>query len=95
MDIEQKLCLIRQMHREQEEQERYYGRDFRDREIKSSGFSSLRFRLLVSMLLFLCFFVMDKKDIVCGKIDSSKIIEYIECNPEMKELMSYFTLETD
>ena len=91
LDIEQKLDLVRQIHREQEENERYYlGRDFQGQKSQISWFASFRFRLLVAMLLFFCFFVMDKKEFVYGEMDSSKIIAHIESNMTMEELMVYF-----
>ncbi|MBR4983716.1 MAG: hypothetical protein IKY94_14320 [Lachnospiraceae bacterium] len=93
MDIERKLDLIQQMHREQAENERYiYEKDSLG---KSSRFTSFRFRLLVAMLLFLCFFIMDKKEIVYGKMDSSKIIEQIESNLKIEDLLAYLKIEVD
>ena len=52
LDIEQKLELIQQMHREQEENE------FQDLDLQTSWSVSFRFRLLVAVLLFLCFYTV-------------------------------------
>lgn len=114
MNIEHKLELIQQMHREQEENERYiydnlkqkiyrkglydpdlysygydscYRMDFTGKETQISWFASFRFRLLVAVLLFLCFFVMDKKEINYGGIDSIEIVESIDENFSLKDSM--------
>ena len=47
------------------------------------------------MLLFMCFFIMDKKEIVYGKMDSSKIIEQIESNLKIEDLLAYLKIEVD
>ena len=96
MDIEHKLDLIQKIHREQEENERYiYKKDFQETGVEASPFSSFRFRLLVSILLFLCFFIMDKKEIVYGEINSSNIVNHINSNMRMEEVLAYFKIETD
>lgn len=101
MDIEQKLDLIQQIHREQAENERYVYDNLKrktyrqesdspkDRECGISRWSSFRFRLLVAVLLFLCFFVLDKKELVYGEVNSSKIMEQIENNMEMEDFVVY------
>lgn len=109
MDIEQKLTLIQQIHREQEENERYiynnlrkrdnyrgtnhfgeysgnYVKDVYRHQSQRNWFSSFRFRLLVAALLFLCFLVMDKKNIAYREIGSREIVEYIGNNFQMKDL---------
>ena len=96
LDIEHKLELIQQIHREQEENERYiYKKNFEETGFRASWFASFRFRLLVSILLFLCFFVMDKKEIVYGEINSSNIVNHINDNMGMEEVLTYFKIETE
>lgn len=117
MDIEQKLNLIQQIHREQEENERYVYNNIRmkksnrmserfddfsegyriksekdgwEHDTQTYGGNSLRFRMLVVLLLFLCFFVMDKKEIVYKEIGSKEIIQYISKNMEIQELSTLF-----
>lgn len=109
MDIEQKLALIQQIHREQAENERYvynnlrrrkyncgtdywdeysgdYGKDVYKHQSQRNRFGSFRLRLLVAVLLFLCFFIMDKKDIAYREIGSREIVEYVGSNFQMKDL---------
>ena len=113
LDIEQKLDLVQQIHREQEENERYIydnlrkrqisrssavvngysydlgcynGRNFKDDEYQMSWTISFRLRLIISVLLFLCFFIMDRKDIVNEGIGSVEIAEYIESNFVIEDL---------
>lgn len=113
MDIEHKLYLIQQIHKEQEENERYiydnlrqrnyrkmaendaalwgghkddYRKDLLRDEVQSLGGNSLRFRLLVAILLFLCFFVMDKKEIVYMEVGSNDILRYISETIEIPKL---------
>ena len=89
MDIEHKLNLIQQIHREQEKNEKYiydslvyrnynrglntmddygynytnyYKNGFQTQEIQKKWFHGFKFRFLVAVLLFLCFFVLDKKE---------------------------------
>lgn len=96
LDIEHKLDLIQKIHREQEENERYiYKKDFQETGVEASPFSSFRFRLLVSILLFLCFFIMDKKEIVYGEINSSNIVNHISSNIIMEDVLAYLKIETD
>ena len=91
MDIQQKLDIIQQIHREQAENERYfYQNDSKEKENKISRLASFRFRLLVSVLLFLCFFVIDKKEITYGEIKASRIINHIESNIEIEDFIVYF-----
>ena len=105
MDIEDKLNLIQQLHREQEENERniyhnlryrnydrkwndfsvcddgYYKRDdSQNQEVQGSWIASFRLRLLLAVLLFLCFFVMEKKNIKYGEIGYQEVVEYIGSN---------------
>ena len=80
MDIEHKLDLIQQIHREQAESERNFYRKYNYREPvyhdygvygKSrseeketiSWIASFRLRLLLAVVLFICFFVMEKKEL--------------------------------
>ena len=120
MDIEQKLDLIHQIHREQEQNERYlydnlrqrtyhrgtkendsfwenYGYDdwknWREQNVQTSMGNSLRFRLLVSILLFLCFFAMDKKEITYMEVGSNDIVRYISENIEIPKLEDLFVRE--
>lgn len=110
MDIEHKLDLIQQIHREQEENERYVYDNLRRRNYNKKAYdadtyifdynrmdscrqetqifwlASFRFRLLVAVLLFLCFFVMDKKKITYKEIGSNKIVQYISENMDIKDL---------
>lgn len=111
MDIEHKLDLIQQIHREQEENERLinsnlkqrnynrenytpgiydyrgHGRNFsEEQDLQGAWFASFRLRLLLAVLLFLCLFTMDKKEIEIGGIGSVEIIDYIEKNMDIKEL---------
>ena len=112
MDIEQKLDLIQQIHKEQVENERYichnlrknynweegansrdksyykcYGDSYQtQKEIPGNRMASFRLRLLLAVLLFLCFFVMDKKEIAFEGIDCQEIVEYIESNMEFEDV---------
>ena len=86
MDIEHKLDLIQQIHREQGENELYI--------YDKSWMASFLFRLLIAVLLFLCFFVMDKKEIVYKEIGSSKIVQYISENMDIEELQ-YLLIKND
>ena len=115
MDIEQKLNVIQQLHREHEENEKYMYNNMRQKKynrglenygsytydsenyytswgenVQTLGGSSLRFRLLVAILLFLCFFVMDKKKIVYMEVGSNDIIRYISENIEIPQLDDLF-----
>lgn len=112
MDIEHKLNLIQQIHREQEENERYiydslvhrnYSRglnsadmhmyDYRDydkkylqnQEVQGKWLASFRIRFLIAILLFLCFYVMDKKEITYKEVGSNKIVEYISETMNVQE----------
>ena len=114
MDIEHKLNLIQQIHREQEENERYvyenlrqrnysrrvydfddyaydlgknYRKDSRRQKSKETWFVSFRFRLLIALLFFLCFFVMEKKEIVYKEIGSAEIVQYISENADIQEFI--------
>ena len=81
MDIEQKLDLIQQIHREQAESERNFYRKYNHKEpvyydygvyeIKQSEENeriswavSFRLRLILAIVLFMCFFVMEKKETI-------------------------------
>ena len=117
LNIEHKLNLIQQIHKEQEENERYIYNNLRQRnyhkiaengddfyggykdnfpkdllrtDVQTLGGKSLRFRLLVAILLFLCFFVMDKKKIVYMEVGSNDIIRYISENIEIPQLDDLF-----
>ncbi len=112
MDIEDKLNLIQQLHREQEENERYiyqnynfknynrsdsgyrsYGRAHPIEEtVPNSWIASFRLRLLLSVLLFLCFFVMEKKGIVFDGIGCTEIVAYIEKNMDIEKLSVFNNL---
>lgn len=83
LDIEQKLDLIQQIHREQEKNERYYRKES---EGQVSWSASFRLRLLLAVLLFLCFFVMEKKQVEVGGICSSDIVDYIGSNMDIEKL---------
>ena len=80
MDIEHKLNLIQQIHREQEKN------GFQTQEIQKKWFHGFKFRFLIAVLLFLCFFVLDKKEIVYEEIGSAEIVEYISENMDIQEL---------
>ena len=95
MDIEQKMDLIQQIHREQMENERnfykkynYKERDYSNNQTvenePSSWVASFRLRLLLAVLLFLSFFVMDKKEIVFEGIGCIEIIECISSDFSME-----------
>ena len=94
MDIEQKLDLIQQIHREQAENERNLYRKYHYRESfyndygmsgnkqsnekePISRIASFRLRLWLAIALFLCFFIMEKKDLVFEGIGCIEIIECI------------------
>ena len=108
MDIEHKLELIQQIHREQEENERYvrqrnyhYGLDLRENysyesknsygkellktDKKISWYTSFCIRLLLAVLLFLSFFLVDKRGLVYHGIGSKEIVQYISKNMEIRE----------
>lgn len=97
MNIEHKLDLIQQIHREQAENERnfyrryryresdyhdygVYGRNLTEEKEGNSGIASFRLRLLIAVLLFLCFFLMDKKEVIFEGIGCSEIVECISSN---------------
>ena len=86
MDINHKLDLIQELRREQSRRERViyrnYDRSFRgdsslEEENLKSVFASFRLRLLTAILLFLCFFLMDRKDVSFGEIGKQQIVECI------------------
>ena len=97
MDIEQKLDLIQQIHREQAESERNFYRKYNYRQSDYGGYeknqtvendsisriASFRLRLLLAAALFLCFFLMEKKEIVFEGIGCKEIIECISRNFEL------------
>lgn len=91
MNIENKLELIQQIHREQEKNEyRGYGRGYSEEEVQGSWFASFRLRLLLAVLLFLCFFIMEKRGIVVEGIGCMEIIEYIGSNITFEDLRLLF-----
>ena len=119
LNIEHKLDLVQQIHREQKENEKYIYNNLKQRkynrgiyntdaydygryEIDYSGgqegqvswLASFRFRLLVAVLLFLCFFVMEKKGIKYGGIGSEEIVEYIDSNMNMDKLSAFMDKNT-
>ena len=58
-----------------------YGRYYSgEEEQQGTWFASFRLRLLFAMLLFLCFFVMEKKEIAVEGIGCAEIVEYISSN---------------
>ena len=97
MDIEQKVDLIQQVHREQAESERNFYRKynwkgsvyhdsgvsekylFKENET-ASWVASFRLRLLLAVVFFMCFFVMEKKEIVLEGIGYTEIVESISSN---------------
>ena len=104
MDIEQKLDLIQQIHREQAESERNFYRKYNYREpayheYRAYGenqiqdkepvlsIASFRLRLLLAVLLFLCFFIMEKKEIVFEGVGCPEIVECISSNFDVENLL--------
>ena len=81
LDIEHKLDLIQQIHREQA-----------GNELQGTWFASFHLRLLLAMLLFLCFFVMEKKKIEIYGISYTEIVEYIDSNIDISELSALMDL---
>ena len=89
MDIDRKLSVLQEMRREQMkiERENYYplyrrGTEGRKSEFvkEEKWFSSFRLRLLIAILLFFCFFLMEQKELRIGEIGTMEILEYIEEN---------------
>ncbi len=91
MDIHGKMEVIRQIHKEQEENERalyYRVSDWNhqpQREGQGAWFSFFRIRFMLAVLLFLCLFVMEKKKIDIGGLTYMKISEYIENDMDFDE----------
>lgn len=95
MDIEHKLDLIQQIHREQAYDYREERRSYsEEQELQVSWFASFRFRLLVAVLLFLCFFVMEKKEIKYGGIGATEIVNYIDSNINIDKLSAFMDKNT-
>ena len=109
MNLEGKLHLIQQIHRQQEANEKYvcsslkqkyYEKDYKFQDVynwensyfedhkKDNWFASFRLRILVSVILFLCFLIMDQKDLGYGDITSANIAKYIEEATDVEEFMA-------
>ena len=89
MDIERKLSVIQEMRREQmrRERENHYPEYRRSVDLRTMGEEkkvnwlwSLQLRFLIAILLFLCFFIMEQKQIRIGEMGSFEITKYIERN---------------
>ncbi len=92
LEIHEKLELIRQIHKEQEENERalyYRGMDSRSQtfsEANGAWSDFFRLRFLLAVLLFLGLFVMEKKDMEIGGLKFGNITEYIGQNMDLENL---------
>ena len=86
MDINHKLDLIQKLRKEQavREQECYrnYCRENRQvqptlYDVNKGKINSFRLRFLLAILLFLCFFLLEQRNIKIWEIDADKIADYI------------------
>lgn len=96
MDINHKLNLVQELRKEQERRERdiyrmdsgrSYGEFSTVQYMDENPFVSFRIRLVVAILLFLCFFLLDKTQMQVGEIDPVEIVEYIDGNFTMNDLL--------
>ena len=94
MNIDSKYNVIQEMRREQmkRERENYYTEYRRGSERRNGGdwkednwFLSFRLRLLIAILLFFGFFLMEQKEVKIGNIGTLEIAEFIEGNILQKE----------
>ena len=86
MDINRKLNVIQEMRREQIRREREiyypeYRRGIWDKKAEENEgktlFLHFRLRLLIAILLFFCFFMMEQRMIKIGEIGYMEIEQYI------------------
>lgn len=87
LDIDHKLEVIRQIHREREEYEKYgyqeYGvwetgkKDTRQEPGQKSWLTGFCIRTVAAMLLFLCLFWMEKTERDLWGMDYAEIVEYL------------------
>jgi len=95
VDIDSKLSVIQEMRREQirRERESYYPEYRRmperlrvENEKEGHWFLSFRLRLLIAILLFFCFFLLEQKEIKIGGIGTVEITEYLGENISWEDI---------
>lgn len=99
MNIDHKFDLIQELRREQERRERSsygrYVREYQQEEENGNSFlASFRLRMLTAILLFFCFFLMDKKEISFNEIESQKIVECIGNHIVIDDLLNGIRQDT-
>ena len=99
MDIDRKLSVLQEMRREQMkiERENYYPPYRRGAEGSKSEFvkeehwfSSFRLRLLIAILLFFSFFLMEQKEVKIGEVGTVEMVKYIEENISLSDVHKLF-----